>query len=177
MKCALCEKDFDVLYYHRYGNYCKECIIRRYGKRVLEECEPFTSEDTEKLNRTPYKGKTSFAHELKITKDVLVYAINELKLDDSKGFGDYTQTDIDKIMHSDAVKRYKERIAEQKKHQNHMRIGQDNLFEHSNNYVDVPQAINRIESKINHLFNMLVYIHDVDLNKFYEWEQNQDTHQ
>ena len=170
MKCEICGKDFVVLYYHRYGNYCKECILRRHGPRWLSECEPFTSEDTEKLNRTPYKGRATFARELKINEYTLSCAIHELKMDDSKGFGDYTKTDIDKIMHSDAVKRYKERTAESKKKcQKYMGI---DLFGHIDNQVDVPQAINRLESKINQLFNMLVYTHNVDLNKFYEWEKN-----
>lgn len=126
-----------------------------------------------------YIGKKSFARKLGIPNSYLYRAVKQLGLDDSHGFADYTDKEINLIYELDFIKKYfankAEKQAQEEKWKKEREDFERAIFERKNTHVETQDVIKeqarRIYNKLEYLCDLLIYIHNVDEEFFEEWRQ------
>ena len=140
-----------------------------------------------------YIGKKSFARKLGIPASYLYRAVRELGLDASHGFADYTDKEINLICGLDFIKKYfankaerqaqeekwkKEREAQEEKWKKEREDFERAIFERKNTHVETQNVIReqatQIYNKLEYLCDLLIYIHNVDVEFFEEWRGSEN---
>ena len=129
-----------------------------------------------------YIGKKTFARKLGIPVDYLYRAIKQLGLDTSHGFADYTDKEINLIYELDFIKKYFANKAERQAQKEAMEKARADferaIFERQNTHVETQDVIKaqarQIYNKLEYLCDLLIYIHNVDVEFFEEWRGDEN---